>query len=71
MITFKISNEDWKVLKLKIQRKYNSLTEADLQYTEGEEQELLNRLAKRLRRTTDYVLFTLSKEMSDLSSNRL
>lgn len=71
MITFKISNEDWKVLKLKLQRKYNSLTDEDLRYSEGEEQELINRLSKRLRRNTDYILFTLSKELTDLTSNRL
>ncbi|MBE8713516.1 CsbD family protein [Sphingobacterium hungaricum] len=71
MITFKISNEDWKVLKLKLQRKYNSLTDEDLRYSEGEEHELLNRLSKRLRRSTDYILFTLSKELTDLTSNRL
>ncbi|TJZ51514.1 hypothetical protein FAZ15_20590 [Sphingobacterium olei] len=71
MITFKISNSDWETLKIKLQRKYNHLTDADLRYIEGEEDELLTRLAKRLRRNREYVLFTLSKELSDLDSNRL
>lgn len=71
MITFKISNSDWEVLKIKLRRKYNHLTDADLQYAEGEEEVLLERLAKRLRRSRDYVFFTLSKELSDLDSNRL
>ncbi|MBE8723133.1 hypothetical protein [Sphingobacterium pedocola] len=71
MITFKISDSDWETLKIKLQRKYNHLTDADLHYQEGEEEELLNRLAGRLRRDRDYVLFTLSKELSDLDSNRL
>jgi hypothetical protein len=71
MITFKISNSDWETLKIKLQRKYNHLTDADLRYSEGEEDELLTRLAKRLRRNREYVLFTLSKELSDLDSNRL
>lgn len=71
MITFKISNSDWEILKIKLQRKYNHLTDLDLQYTEGQEEELLTRLARRLRRTTDYILFTLSKELVDLQNNRL
>lgn len=71
MITFKISNSDWETLKIKLQRKYNHLTDADLRYSEGEEDELLTRLAKRLRRDREYVLFTLSKELNDLESNRL
>ncbi|GGH25692.1 hypothetical protein FAZ19_17485 [Sphingobacterium alkalisoli] len=71
MITFKISNSDWEVLKIKLQRKYNHLTDADLRYNEGEEEALLERLAKRLRRNRDYVFFTLSKELTDLDSNRL
>lgn len=71
MITFKISNADWEVLRLKIKRKYNSLTEEDLQYQEGQEDELVERLSKRLRRSKDYIFFTLSKEKADLTSNRL
>ncbi len=71
MRTFKITNSDWEILKIKLQRKYNHLTEIDLQYTEGEEDELVDRLAKRLRRTRDYILFTLSKQLADLSSNSL
>lgn len=71
MVTFKISNSEWEILKIKLQRKYNHLTDADLRYSEGEEDGLLERLAKRLRRNKEYVLFTLSKELNDLDSNRL
>ena len=71
MINFKIQSQDWPVLKLKLQRKYNHLTDEDLKFNEGQEEELLQRLAKRLHLKVDYVLFTLSKEMADLSSNRL
>ena len=71
MITFKISNSEWETLKLKIQRKYNSLTDEDLSYQEGQEDELVERLAKRLRRNKDYIFYTLSKEKADLTSNRL
>lgn len=71
MTTLKITDSDWELLKIKLRRKYNHLTEEDLQYSEGQEQQLLVSLAKRLRRTTDYVLFTLSKQLSDLSDNRV
>ncbi len=71
MYNFKIQAKDWPVLKLKLKRKYNHLTEEDLQFQDGQENELLNRLAVRLNRNIDYVIFTLSKEMVDLDSNRL
>jgi len=71
MGVFKITASDWEILKIKLQRKYNHLSEADLQYTEGEEEQLVDRLARRSRRTKDYVLFTLSKQLADLSSNSL
>ncbi|HMR17883.1 MAG TPA: hypothetical protein PKA53_01170 [Sphingobacterium sp.] len=71
MVTFKITDTEWEVLKLKLQRKYNHLTDEDLQYKEGEEDQLIDGLAKRLGRNRDYVIFTLSKQLADLSSNRL
>lgn len=71
MSSLKITNSDWEILKIKLQRKYNHLSTADLTYNEGEENQLVNRLAKRLKRTQEYVIFTLSKQLADLTSNRL
>lgn len=71
MITFKITKSDWEVLKIKLRRKYNHLSQEDLAYEEGQEPQLIDKLAKRLRRSTDYVIFTLSKQLADLSNNRL
>jgi len=71
MYNFKIHAKDWPVLKLKLKRKYNHLSEEDLQFQDGQEVDLLNRLAKRLNRNVDYVVFTLSKELADLESNSL
>jgi hypothetical protein len=71
MVTFKITDAEWEVLKLKIQRKYNHLTDMDLEYKSGEEDQLIDRLAKRLGRNRDYVIFTLSKQLADLESNSL
>ncbi len=71
MYNFKINATEWPILKLKLKRKYNHLSEEDLQYSPGQEEELLERLAKRLHRNKDYVIFTLSKELADLESNSL
>lgn len=71
MSILKITNSDWEILKIKLQRKYNHLTAEDLAYNEGEENLLINRLAKRLKRTQEYVIFTLSKQLADLTSNSL
>lgn len=71
MYNFKIQDQDWPILKLKLKRKYNTLSEEDLQFSVGQEDVLLQRLAKRLNRNIDYVVFTLSKELADLDSNRL
>lgn len=71
MSILKITNSDWEILKIKLQRKYNHLSAEDLSYNEGEENLLINRLAKRLKRTQEYVIFTLSKQLADLNSNRL
>lgn len=71
MADISIKPEEWDVLKLKLLRKYIHLSEADLAFQAGQEDELVARLAKRLNRKKDYVLFTLKKGLSDLDSNRL
>lgn len=71
MSILKITAAQWEVLKIKLSRKYNHLSEDDLRYNAGEEDLLLAHLAKRLRRNKDYVLFTLAKELTDLDSNRV
>ncbi|PVH24918.1 hypothetical protein [Sphingobacterium corticibacter] len=71
MTSLKISADDWKVIRFKITRKYNTLSEEDLAYVEGEEEQLVQRLAKRIRRNADYVRFTLGKELQDIHTNRL
>lgn len=71
MKDFTLSAIDWETLKLKLLRKYNHLSEEDLAYTPGEEKALVTRLAKRLKRDENYILFTLKKGLVDLTSNRL
>lgn len=71
MADINIKPEEWEVLKLKLLRKYIHLSEEDLAFQAGQEDALVARLAKRLNRKADYVLFTLKKGLSDLESNRL
>ena len=71
MAAIKITLQEWETLKKKITRKYNHLSDEDLAFEMGKEDELINRLAHRLKRTRDYVLFTLEKELADLDSNRV
>ena len=43
----------WNEVKGKLKQKYGQLTDDDLMFAEGKEDELLGRLQKRLGRTTD------------------
>ncbi len=71
MSAISITPEEWEVLKKKFQRKYNHLSDEDMAFEQGEEDELVSRLASRIKRTRDYVLFTLKKGLADLESNRV
>ncbi len=71
MSALTITAEEWATLKLKFKRKYRDLSDEDLALEPGKEEELIDRLAKRVNRDRDYVLFTLKKGLLDLESNRL
>lgn len=71
MADINMTPEEWEIAKAKFRRKYNHLSDDDLTFEPGKEDELINRLAKRVRRSTDYILFTLKKGIADLESNRL
>lgn len=71
MAEISISNSEWDRLKLKVKRKYNNLSEEDLAYQQGQEDELITRLMNRLKRNREYVVFTLKKGMLHLDTNRL
>lgn len=59
MAEITISDKDWKRVKIKLQRKYNHLTDEELQYTAGQEDSLINRIAELVNRDREYVVFTL------------
>lgn len=71
MAEISISNADWDRLKIKLKRKYNHLSEEDLSYQAGQEEELIQRLMKRVNRNREYVVFTLSKGLVNINNNRL
>ncbi|HKK24584.1 MAG TPA: CsbD family protein [Gracilimonas sp.] len=53
---------NWNELKGKLKQKYSELTDDDLVFTEGKEDELFGRLQKKLGKTKDEI----RKELADL-----
>ncbi len=71
MAEITINDQDWSRLKIKLKRKYNHLTDEDLNYQAGQEEELIQRLMKRVNRNREYVVFTLNKGLVNIDNNRL
>lgn len=71
MAEISISNKDWERVKIKIQRKYNHLSDQQLQYSEGQENALIIKLMQLVNRDRNYVLFTLKKALVNIDNNRL
>jgi uncharacterized protein YjbJ (UPF0337 family) len=47
---------NWNVLKGKLKQKYGDLTDDDLKFTEGKEDELWGRLQKKIGKTKDEII---------------
>ncbi len=71
MAEISITNKEWERVKIKIQRKYNHLTDEQLQYSEGQEETLISKLMQLVNRDRNYVLFTLKKALVNIDNNRL
>jgi len=71
MAEISISNQEWPRVKIKIQRKYNHLTDEQLAYTEGQEETLISKLMQLVNRNREYVVFTLKKALVNIDTNRL
>jgi hypothetical protein len=71
MAEISISSKDWERVKIKLQRKYNRLTDDELQYTEGQEDSLIQRIMELVKRDRAYVVFTLKKALVNIDNNRL
>jgi hypothetical protein len=71
MAEISITNKDWERVKIKIQRKYNHLTDEQLKYSEGQEESLITKLMELVNRDRKYVVFTLTKALVNIDTNRL
>ena len=71
MAEIKFSTKEWARMKIKLQRKYNHLTDEQLQYTDGQEDDLIARVMALVNRDREYVVFTLKKALVNLNTNRL
>jgi hypothetical protein len=71
MAEISITNKEWERVKIKVQRKYNHLTDEQLKYTEGEEESLISKLMELVKRDRTYILFTLKKALVNIDNNRL
>lgn len=57
---------NWNQIKGNFKQKYGNLTDDDLTYVEGKEDELLGRLQKKLGKTREEV----SREMRQMTDNK-
>ena len=71
MAEISITNKEWERVKIKVQRKYNHLTDEQLQYSEGQEESLITKLMDLVNRDREYVVFTLKKALVNIDNNRL
>lgn len=53
---------DWNIVKGKLKQKYGNLTDNDLAYIDGKEEELLGRIQKRTGATRDEIERFLDEE---------
>ncbi len=52
---------NWNVVKGKLKKAYGDLTDDDLKYSEGQEDELVGRIQKRIGKTADDVRALINK----------
>jgi uncharacterized protein YjbJ (UPF0337 family) len=63
MTTLEIKG-DWNITKGKLKQKWAKLTDDDLQYVEGKQEELIGRIQKRTGETREAVEKTLTESCS-------
>ena len=61
---------NWNEVKGKIKQEFSDLTEDDLQYVEGKEDELLGRIQQKLGKTKEQVENKLAEFIKDVDRNR-
>ena len=68
MNTLKIKG-DWNITKGKLKQKWATLTDDDLQYVEGKQEELLGRIQKRTGETREAIEKVLKESSSSCCCN--
>lgn len=71
MANFKLTPETWERVKAKFLRKYRDLSQHDLSFVPGQEDELVKHLMALVNRDQTYIEFTIQKALSDPDGNRL
>ncbi len=64
-------NNEWEKVRIKIKRKYRDLTDEELAFTPGKEEELITRLMNAISKDRKYVVFMLKKMLLNMDTNRL
>jgi hypothetical protein len=71
MASFTLTPETWERVKIKFLRKYRDLTQAELSFTPGQEDQLVQQLMTLVKRDQQYIEFTIKKALADPEGNRL
>lgn len=71
MANFTLTPETWERVKTKFLRKYRELAQANLSFTPGQEDQLVQQLMQLVKRDQKYIEFTIQKALADPSGNRL
>jgi hypothetical protein len=71
MANFTLTPDTAAKVKIKFLRKYRDLTNANLSFTPGQEEELVEQLMVLTKRDRKYIEFTINKALADPEGNRL
>ncbi|MGY4383198.1 hypothetical protein ACVWYN_000217 [Pedobacter sp. UYP24] len=71
MASFTLTPETWVKVKIKFLRKYRDLAQADILFSPGQEDALVNQLMGLVKRDREYIEFTIKKALADPDGNRL
>jgi transcription termination factor NusB len=71
MASFTLTSENSQKVKTKFLRKYRDLASAELDFSPGKEDELVQKLMKLVKRDQTYIEFTIQKALADPNGNRL
>ncbi|WP_199120839.1 hypothetical protein [Pedobacter sp. ASV28] len=71
MASFTLTPETWKKVKIKFLRKYRDLAQVEINFTPGQEDQLVKQLMGLVHRDQAYIEFTIKKALADPEGNRL